>query len=136
MIMATGEGENRPVPASVHVEFVPRGSRKPDRAIDTYADPGRTLKAVIATIVADTYHIETDKEKSAFQNYVVYINRPRNTPFFPIAANENQIKAFKRSLAHPHHAQIPGAMLASPIDVVVKKYGISTFTVYEATLPS
>jgi hypothetical protein len=134
--MADGKVESKPTLVGVHVEFVPRGSTEPNRAIDTYADPGRTLKEVIATIVSDTYHIETDKENPSFQNYVVYINRPRNTPFFPIAANENQIKAFNRSLAHPPHKQIPDSMLASSIDIVEKKYGLSTFTVYEASPPS
>jgi hypothetical protein len=131
--MAYSEVEGKPPLASLHVEFVPLGSRKPDRARDAQAEPGRTLRDIIATIVADSYGLGMGKARESFLHYRVYINRPKNTPFFPIAASPRQIEAFNRSLARPRHARIPDAMLDSPMANVVEKYKIATFTVYETS---
>jgi hypothetical protein len=133
--MASSEGEGKPPLASLHVEFVPLGSRKPDRARDTQAEPGRTLRDIIATIVADSYDLGIGKARESFLQYHVYINRPRNTPFFPIAATPRQIDAFNRSLAHPRHARIPDAMLDSSMANVLENYKIAAFTVYETSSP-
>jgi hypothetical protein len=134
--MEDHQEKSQPQLTSVHVEFVPRGFLKPDREIGTYVDPERTLKDVIATIVAESYNLAMDKENSTFRHYTVYINRHPETPFFPIAATQRVIDAFNKSLAHPRHEQVPDAMLMSSIDIVVKKYRTSSFTVYEVASPS
>ncbi len=134
--MEDSQKKSQPQLTSVHVEFVPRGFLRPDREIGTYVDPERTLKDVIATIVAESYNLATDKENPPFRHYTVHINRHPDTPFFPIAATQRQIDAFKRSLAHPRHELIPDALLVSSVDTVVKKYRISSFTVYEVASPS
>ncbi len=134
--MEDRQEKGQPQLTSVHVEFVPHGCLRPDREIATYVDPERTLKDVIATIVAESYNLATDKENSKFRHYIVYINRHPDTPFFPIAATQREMDAFNKSLVHPRHEQIPDATLVSSIDIVVKKYRISSFTVYEIASPS
>lgn len=134
--MRESTGNLQPRCTSLHVEFVARGSRRPCRAVDTHANPGQALEAVFATIVADTFGAFTGESKLPFRSYEIFINRPRDTPFFPIAANEKQMESFNRSLVNPPHARIPDALLPATIEAVIEKYGTSCFTVYEAkTLP-
>jgi hypothetical protein len=89
------------------------------------------MKDAIARIVVEHYNFGVDKEDTPFRHRVVYINRPPNTPFFPIAASEKQYAAFRRSLVDPPHEPIPAADMLLSIGAVIAKYHISTFTIYE-----
>jgi len=60
----------------------------------------------------------------------IYVNRAPTTPFFPIAANEQQIKNFQHSLQNPSHRKIPASDWNLSVDIIEKKYKCTVFTIY------
>lgn len=85
----------------VNVEFVPVWTDTTIWATEMFVDASKSLKDALLDILRD--HLVEDKETNGldFVKYIVYLNRPVNTSFFPIAATQQQIANFFQSPAGP-----------------------------------
>jgi hypothetical protein len=115
----------------VHVEFVPGSSGVTRWARDTYAYPSRLFTDVVLEVLKDFLVEDKETVDLNWTKYTVYLNRPANTPFFPIAANDQQIAAFRESLADPPHESIDQNDCMLTIGEMLEKYKSAIFTIYE-----
>jgi len=115
----------------MHVEFVPASSGVTLWATDTLVDGTKSFNDAVLDTLRDNLVVDNETTELDREKYTVYLNRPPNTPFFPIAANERQIAAFRKSLVDPPHEPIDPVDQAFTMAELLEKYKIAIFTIYE-----
>jgi hypothetical protein len=117
----------------VIVEFVPAWACTTIWASESLVDASKSLNDALLDILRDHLVENNETTELDLAKYVVYLNRPLNTPYFPIAATQQQIAAFYQSLTDPPHEPIDPSDIERPLEDVIEKYRIAIFTIYESS---
>ena len=102
-----------------------------DAALDFFVEDNKKFKEVILEALNSSAGIKTVLKDIILEDFKVYVNRPPNTPFFPIAASKDQYRAFSESLENPSHCPIQEGDLDLTLKEIIEKYKTSAYTLYK-----
>lgn len=115
----------------VHFEIAIYPRQLIDTALDFSVEDTKKFKEVILEALSSSAGIKAVLKDIILEDFKAYINRPPNTPFFPIAASKDQYKAFRESLENPHHSPIQEGDLDLTLKEIFEKYKTRAYTLYK-----
>ena len=115
----------------IHLEVALFATRLIDMGMDISLENSKKFKEAI-TEALNSYSGKTSIfNKIKIEDFDIYVNRSPATPFFPIAASDDQYQAFNESLEKPPHAPIEEDDLELTLKEVIEKYKTAAFTLYK-----
>ncbi len=114
-----------------HFEIAIHPTQLVNTALDISVEDTKKFKEVILEALNSSAGIKAVLKDIILEDFEVYVNRPPNTPFFPIAASKDQYKAFYESLENPPHALIQKGDFNLTLKEIIEKYKTRAYTLYK-----